>query len=164
MKSIFTNIGLSVIVCQQIEALLGTILLIERRDRFHTDNVFINASAQVRTQVLESLKKELADLKVAYIQFAKLDEVIARRNWMVHRLVFDERFNAACEEDSPDDFLEDLVLFRTFYLMTHDAYQRRLAEVGGGGEWDPANNALLASFGDAIRKKADELRASRKKK
>lgn len=164
MKALITNIGLSVIVCQQIEALLGTVLLLERRESFHTDDVFIDASAQVRTQVLEMLKNELTHLKVAYIQFAKLDEVIDRRNWMVHRLVFDQRFNAACAEDSPDNFLEDLLLFRTFYLMTYDAYRRRLEEVGGGGEWNPANDALLASFGDAIRKKADELRTKRKKK
>jgi len=162
MRALIPSIGLSVIICQQIEVLLGAILLLERRERFHSDELFINAAAQVRTQSLEVLKNELAHLKVGYIQFSVLDTVIDRRNWIVHRLVFDERFQKAFAEGSQDNFVEHLSLFHNFWITTYDAYERRLAEVGG--EWDTSNVELLASFAAAIRDKTEKLRAGRKKK
>jgi len=159
MKPFIPTIGLSVLICQQIEALLGAILILERRERLHSKDLFISAAAQVRTQVLPTLKKELEDLKVSYIQFTMLDAVIERRNWIIHRLIFDERFNAACEDASTDDLSDALFLFYNFWTGTYSAYERRLRSLGAEG-YEPPDAALLADFGEAIRVRTEELRAN----
>lgn len=163
MKPIFANIGLALLICQKIEVLLGTILVTERSKGGKPLDHFVDSLAQVRLQVLETLKNEIAHLDTVYVNLDMLDTIIERRNWLVHRLYYDERFNSACDTDSPDDFLDVVALFGTFYRQTEKAYLARLKELGLNLAEAP-NAELMESIRSKVLIKTKEKLQNRKKK
>jgi hypothetical protein len=161
MSTFLANIGSCLLLCQQIEVVLGTILVLERRKKLVDDKTFIEESAKIRTKVLESLKGELRNQGVTYIDFDKLDQVIERRNWLVHRLPFDRRFQAAAAENG-DVFLDEVLFFQSFHDEVFDAYRKRADEIGVPRTWSKKSDPILAAFGDAIQKRAAELKRKKK--
>src|SRR3990172_3240812 len=91
LKAMTANIGKCILICQGIEVMLATMILIERKQPKSAVDEFIREFARLRLQMLGALKKELLELKVTYVDFDHLDEVIERRNWLVHRLYIDPR-------------------------------------------------------------------------
>jgi len=83
------NIGKCILICQGIEVMLATMILIERKQPKSAVDEFIREFARLRLQILGALKKELLKLKVTYAEFDHLDDVIERRNWLVHMMRLD---------------------------------------------------------------------------
>ena len=161
VNTLLANIGSCLLLCERIEVILGTILVLERRQKLVDDRTFIEESAKIRTKVLESLKGELKNQGVTYVDYDRLDRVIERRNWLVHRLPFDRRFQAAAD-GSGDVFLDEVLFFQSFSDDTFSAYRKRADEIGMPRTWSKASDAVLAAFGDAIQRRAIELKQKKK--
>jgi hypothetical protein len=92
MEQIFANIGRSVVFCQKIEVILGTLLFLERRHKLQNMSGALDKLAKTRLRTLEQMRQEFIDLKVQYVDYAKFDHFTDRRNWLVHRFTFESRF------------------------------------------------------------------------
>lgn len=164
MSKLLINIGRSVIIAQQIEVILGMMLMLERKERFSTIDAFMEGMAKTRLQVLETLKNELRQQGVTYVDFGKLDKIIELRNWVAHRLIFDKRFVMIGTTMSDDDFLD---VVRDLYQFSKEllaAFMKRASEVGlkVAVEGEPDLNTLITAF--ALQEKTEELRAAKKRK
>ena len=165
MNTFLQNIGRCLILCQQIEVIVGTMLFLERRDKMNGIESIFEAFSQVRVNVLESMKNELRDKKVTYVDFTELEAVIVKRNWLVHRMSFESRFvraSVTCD----DDYSDVLEFFESASKSLSEALQKRKEELGikkpnlSDGEAMKA----LESFTDLISMKSSEILKSRKSK
>jgi len=164
MSKLLQNIGRCVLACQQIEVILGTMLFLERHKKLVDMGSAIEEMAKLRTNVLESLKNELKQEKVSYIDFTHLDQVISKRNWFTHRLSFEARFVHA--EKSGDDYSDIVKFFSEATLLYSSALFKRAKELGiGNKDFGPDHNdEYLAHFTDSVARRSDEILAARKTK
>ena len=133
--AMFANIGRCVLLCQQIELALAYTIVSERAKVGLSPEIFIEEFAKLRGLVLESLKKELIDLKATNFDFKHLDTVIERRNWLIHRLTMDERMIRTAR--SPDDYSDQKDFFESAYLKIRKSQIAHTTQLG-----DPAPPSL----------------------
>jgi hypothetical protein len=163
MSKLLTNIGRSIIIAQQIEVTLGMMLMMERKERFSTINAFMDGMAKTRLQVLESLKNELLQQGVTYVDYAKLGQIIEQRNWVAHRLIFDKRFVMIGANLSDDDFIDVVCEFYQFQKELLSAFITRASELGlkVAADGEPDLTTLITAF--TLHEKTEELRAAKTK-
>lgn len=169
LKALTANLGKCVLICQQIEVMLATIIIIERKQPLSAVNDFINEFAQLRLQMLGALKKELSDLKVTYVDFEHLEQVIKKRNWLVHRLFLDPRF-LRIMRGAIDDLSSEVEFLTAAHFKIKFAYAAKIAEVGatnGGIPTDEEAIKQIINFeavASEISARQAQIKAEKKKK
>jgi hypothetical protein len=129
LKALTANIGKCILVCQEIEMMLATMIIVERNQSLGALNDFISDFARRRLQMLGALRNELLELKVTYVDFDHLEQVIERRNWIVHRLFIDPRLLRILG-GAADDFSDEVKFFTDAYFKIKAAYLSQTATVG----------------------------------
>lgn len=165
MNAFLQNIGRCLILCQQIEVIVGTMLFLERREKMDGVESVLKAFSKVRVNVLETMKNELRDKKVTYVNFTELEAVIAKRNWLVHRMSFESRFIRA-SMTGDDNYSDVLEFFESASKSLAGALQKRKEELGikKPSMTDEEAMKALGAFTDLISMRSSEILKSRKPK
>jgi len=160
------NLGRACLVCQQIEAALGTLLLLERGAKITDTKSFIEELANNHSRTLEWLKDKLGLEGVKYIDFARLDSVIEKRNWLIHRLPFDPHVMAMATGASQDDFAEQARFFLSYYDELRTVLHQRCRELGIDPNAKPNFESDMKNFDVlfAVSDRAKELLGERRER
>ncbi len=169
LKALTANIGKCVLICQQIEYMLVMMIIIERQQPLSSVNDFISEFARLRLQMLGALKNELLKLKVAYVDFEHLENVIERRNWLVHRFVIDPRF-LRIQRGAADDLSDEVQFFTEAYFKIKSAYAAKTAEIGAANAGIPPEEEAIKqilqveAFANEVSQRQAKIKDGRRKK
>jgi hypothetical protein len=156
------KIGRCVIACQSIELGLCILLIMEREKNIpKNEDVFdfIEQLSSLRSgKVLPSLKKEIEDQKVNYLDSLPFAELIKRRNHLVHCFIHDSRFLAAIESNASDFIEEYMGFFSDFLAKVEQILRSRAKELGVYiSDEIKTHPEDIISFGGALQKRIDLL-------
>lgn len=159
------DLGRSVIICQMVEYALGALVVIERQQRkFKRADVysFLESFSKTRTQPLEAIRNQFADLKLPYVQDLRIGEFIDRRNRLVHRLVHNPRFLRVLNE-FPEPFLrEEYCYFMQYYGTLESFIRNRSHQIGLSlSEYPVSTFDEILSFNATLATRADRSKEKR---
>ncbi|ATC65136.1 hypothetical protein CMV30_14890 [Nibricoccus aquaticus] len=163
----FDTIGRCTLLCQFSEYVLGALVLLERKK--HVGGVrdlvdFLDSFAKTRTQVLESLQNELKQDGISYLDELQLDQLIEKRNVLVHRLPHEPWFIAGMQR-SHFTMEDELRFFLDALSRIEEVFSRRARELGIVLSRTPVSSGeQLVNFASELKKRADQIHRDRKKK
>jgi hypothetical protein len=163
----FDTIGRCTLLCQSTEYLLGSLLILERKK--HVGGVrdivdFLDSFSKTRVQVLESLKNELKQEGVPYLDELQLDQLIERRNILVHRLPHEPWFIAGMQQDN-FTMANEFKFFLEALTKIEEIFFRRAKELEIVISREPVSSPdQLIAFASEVKTRADKILGDRKKK
>jgi hypothetical protein len=161
------NIGRCILLCQSIEYGLGLLLVLERQRRISGPKdiyTFLDTFSKTRVQVLESIRNELKNESASYLETFQLDQIIERRNRLVHRLVHDPDFLEGIGKEPKMTMDEEV----DFFLTAHDrilaAIHNRARQLGIVISTENTSSPeTICQFAGELKQRTDAIRGSRKK-